>query len=117
MTEEQQSVSSTAILPVLPLRDVVVFPHLVIPLFVGRAKSIEALERAMEADKKIFLATQRDEGDDDGRADVHEGERLHGRELGSERPRRQAKSTTPRIPSAVSSQGCRSPLTTCHPAP
>jgi ATP-dependent Lon protease len=51
--------------PLLPLRDVVVFPHMVIPLFVGRAKSINALERAMESGKSIFLAAQRDASDDD----------------------------------------------------
>ncbi len=45
-------------LPVLPLRDVVVFPHMVIPLFVGRDKSMQALERAMEADKRILLVAQ-----------------------------------------------------------
>ena len=56
-------------LPVLPLRDVVVFPHMVIPLFVGRAKSITALERAMEVDKKIFLVAQKDAGQDDPGAD------------------------------------------------
>jgi len=54
-----------AALPVLPLRDVVVFPHLVIPLFVGREKSIRALERAMATDKRILLITQKDEADDD----------------------------------------------------
>ena len=42
-------------LPLLPLRDVVVFPHMVIPLFVGRAKSIKALEMAMEGDRRIML--------------------------------------------------------------
>ena len=52
-------------LPLLPLRDVVVFPHMVIPLFVGREKSIQALETAMNGDKQIFLAAQRDAGDDD----------------------------------------------------
>jgi ATP-dependent Lon protease len=52
-------------LPVLPLRDVVVFPHMVIPLFVGRAKSITALERAQQADKKIFLVAQKDAAQDD----------------------------------------------------
>lgn len=46
-------------LPLLPLRDVVVFPHMVIPLFVGRAKSIKALELAMEADRRIMLVAQK----------------------------------------------------------
>jgi ATP-dependent Lon protease len=45
-------------LPLLPLRDVVVFPHMVIPLFVGRAKSIKALELAMEGDRRIMLVAQ-----------------------------------------------------------
>ena len=45
--------------PVLPLRDVVVYPHMVIPLFVGREKSINALEAAMEAGKQIFLIAQK----------------------------------------------------------
>jgi ATP-dependent Lon protease len=52
-------------MPVLPLRDVVVYPHMVIPLFVGREKSIQALERAMASDKKIFLVAQKDAGQDD----------------------------------------------------
>jgi ATP-dependent Lon protease len=52
-------------MPVLPLRDVVVYPHMVIPLFVGREKSIQALERAMGLDKKIFLVAQKDAGQDD----------------------------------------------------
>ena len=57
--------------PLLPLRDLVVFPHMVIPLFVGRPKSIHALESAMEGDKLVFLATQRDPKiDDPGRADL-----------------------------------------------
>ncbi len=47
-------------LPLLPLRDVVVFPHMVIPLFVGRTESIRALEVAMEKDKRIFLVAQKD---------------------------------------------------------
>ncbi|MCW5238569.1 endopeptidase La [Verminephrobacter eiseniae] len=46
-------------LPLLPLRDVVVFPHMVIPLFVGRPKSIKALEKAMEADRRIMLVAQK----------------------------------------------------------
>ena len=52
-------------LPLLPLRDVVVFPHMVIPLFVGRAKSIKALEIAMESGKSILLAAQRSASKDD----------------------------------------------------
>jgi len=50
----------TQLLPLLPLRDIVVFPHMVIPLFVGRERSIKALETAMKADKMIFLASQKD---------------------------------------------------------
>ena len=53
--ETADDVSGT---PVLPLRDVVVYPHMVIPLFVGREKSIVALDRAMNADKKILLIAQ-----------------------------------------------------------
>ena len=53
----------------LPLRDVVVFPHMVIPLFVGREKSIRALEAAMEAGKRVFLAAQHDATDDDPSAE------------------------------------------------
>lgn len=52
-------------LPLLPLRDVVVYPHMVIPLFVGRDKSMEALEAAMADDKHILLVAQRDAGQDD----------------------------------------------------
>ena len=49
-----------ALYPLLPLRDVVVFPHMVVPLFVGRDKSIKALEWAMSHEKEIFLSAQRD---------------------------------------------------------
>lgn len=52
-------------LPLLPLRDVVVYPHMVIPLFVGREKSIQALETAMAGHKKIFVVAQKDAADDD----------------------------------------------------
>ena len=52
-------------IPLLPLRDVVVYPHMVIPLFVGREKSIAALEAAMAADKQIMLVAQRKASDDD----------------------------------------------------
>jgi ATP-dependent Lon protease len=51
--------------PLLPLRDVVVFPHMVIPLFVGRPKSIKALEVAMEAGKHILLVAQKSAADDE----------------------------------------------------
>ncbi len=52
-------------LPVLPLRDIVVFPHMIVPLFVGREKSVRALESVMKEDKAILLASQRDPSDDD----------------------------------------------------
>ncbi|MGB6229356.1 MAG: endopeptidase La [Litorimonas sp.] len=55
----------TQTLPVLPLRDIVVFPHMVVPLFVGREKSIKALEEVMRADKQIFLLTQRESSVDE----------------------------------------------------
>jgi len=59
-------------LPVLPLRDVVVFPHMVIPLFVGRDKSIRALDQAMESDKRILLVAQKSaETDDPGAGDLY----------------------------------------------
>ena len=57
--------NTTIELPLLPLRDVVVYPHMVIPLFVGREKSIEALEAAMTGEKQILLLAQRNPGDDD----------------------------------------------------
>jgi ATP-dependent Lon protease len=64
MTEILKS-EADASLPVLPLRDVVVFPHMVIPLFVGRKKSIKALEVSMEAGKQILLVAQKNAADDD----------------------------------------------------
>lgn len=57
--------SDSLLLPMLPLRDVVVYPHMVLPLFVGRAKSIAALESAMENDKYVFLVAQQDASKDD----------------------------------------------------
>ena len=51
--------------PVLPLRDIVVFPHMIVPLFVGRDKSVRALEDVMQDDKQILLATQKNAADDD----------------------------------------------------
>ena len=56
-------------IPVLPLRDVVVYPHMVIPLFVGREKSIKALEAAMENDKQILLVAQKSAAQDDPQTD------------------------------------------------
>ncbi|MCO5976533.1 endopeptidase La [Ideonella oryzae] len=56
-------------LPLLPLRDVVVFPHMVIPLFVGRPKSIKALEAAMDAGRQIMLVAQKAAGKDEPRAE------------------------------------------------
>jgi len=56
-------------LPVLPLRDIVVFPHMVVPLFVGRDKSVRALEEVMKGDKQILLATQKNSADDDPATD------------------------------------------------
>src|SRR5258708_28538834 len=55
--------------PLLPLRDVVVFPHMVIPLFVGRPKSIKALDVAMEAGKHILLVAQKSAAKDEPRAE------------------------------------------------
>jgi len=60
-----QSSENALELPLLPLRDVVVFPHMVIPLFVGREKSINALEAAMASDKQVFLVAQRNASHDD----------------------------------------------------
>ena len=51
--------------PVLPLRDIVVFPHMIVPLFVGREKSVRALEEVMQDDKQILLSSQIDPGEDD----------------------------------------------------
>jgi ATP-dependent Lon protease len=57
--------SDVQTLPVLPLRDIVVFPYMVVPLFVGREKSVRALEEVMRGDKQILLATQKNSADDD----------------------------------------------------
>ena len=70
MTETPQGVTQY---PLLPLRDVVVFPHMVIPLFVGRPKSIKAMEMAMEAGKNILLVAQKSAAKDDpGPEDMYE---------------------------------------------
>src|SRR5262252_3851527 len=54
-----------ALYPVLPLRDIVVFPHMIVPLFVGREKSCRALEDVMKDDKQILLVTQKNAAEDD----------------------------------------------------
>ncbi len=70
MSEKQDN--PTQIVPVLPLRDVVVYPHMVIPLFVGRDKSVAALDQAMKSDKQVLLVAQTSpETDDPGEADLH----------------------------------------------
>ena len=76
MSESEKNDDGMAIspqrLPVLPLRDVVVYPHMVIPLFVGREKSIDALDAAMSNDKSIILAAQTSAAlDEPGEADIH----------------------------------------------
>ena len=55
--------------PVLPLRDIVVFPHMIVPLFVGREKSVRALEAVMKDDKQILLASQKDASEDEPKAE------------------------------------------------
>jgi ATP-dependent Lon protease len=62
--------SAREIYPVLPLRDIVVFPYMIVPLFVGREKSINALEEVMKAEKQILLVAQKNAGDDDPSGDA-----------------------------------------------
>ena len=62
--------------PVLPLRDIVVFPHMIVPLFVGREKSVRALEDVMKDDKQILLVTQKNAAQDDpGPDDIYKSAR------------------------------------------
>ena len=68
-TNQEMTTTNNHPLPVLPLRDVVVFPNMVIPLFVGREKSISALDRAMDSGKQILLLAQKDAADDDPSVD------------------------------------------------
>lgn len=63
--QDEYDSSKNIILPLLPLRDIVVFPHMVAPLFVGRTKSVNALTEAMNKDKSVFLSTQIKAGIDD----------------------------------------------------
>ena len=69
MSESASTTMTPTELPLLPLRDVVVFPHMVIPLFVGRAKSIKALELAMEGDRRIMLVAQKTASKDEPSAE------------------------------------------------
>jgi ATP-dependent Lon protease len=65
MSMTPRTTGETGTYPVLPLRDIVVFPHMIVPLFVGREKSIKALEEVMGSDRQILLATQKNAADDD----------------------------------------------------
>jgi len=62
--KEQETASMKIQLPLLPLRDIVVFPHMIVPLFVGRSKSVSALANAMSRDKNVFMATQKTKVED-----------------------------------------------------
>ena len=69
--KDDEAESNKLLLPLLPLRDIVIFPHMVAPLFVGREKSVNALSDAMNKDKEVFLATQRKAGvDNPGENDI-----------------------------------------------
>ncbi|MFA6230531.1 MAG: endopeptidase La [Rhodanobacter sp.] len=79
MAKNAPHAASLDALPVLPLRDVVVYPHMVIPLFVGRDKSMRALERAMEGERQILLVAQKSPDIDDPEiADLHQVGTLAG---------------------------------------
>jgi len=70
VTKVQATENVKETLPVLPLRDIVVFPHMIVPLFVGREKSIKALEEVMREDKRILLVAQKNPADDDPSIDA-----------------------------------------------
>jgi ATP-dependent Lon protease len=71
--DERDPGAKTGLVPLLPLRDIVVFPYMVVPLFVGREKSVRALERAMAGDRTLLLAAQKDaKSDDPGRDEIYE---------------------------------------------
>ncbi len=61
----EKSLDGKTVLPILPLRNIVVFPNMIVPLFVGRDKSVKALEEVMNSDKQILLVAQKDESEDD----------------------------------------------------
>src|SRR5947199_3265923 len=65
LTTSRPTSGEAELFPVLPLRDIVVFPHMIVPLFVGREKSIKALEEVMREDKRILLVAQKNPADDD----------------------------------------------------
>ncbi|KWT72342.1 ATP-dependent protease La Type I [Hyphomicrobium sulfonivorans] len=69
-TNTEEKTAGKGLYPVLPLRDIVVFPYMIVPLFVGRDKSINALEEVMRSDKHILLAAQKNAGDDDPATDA-----------------------------------------------
>ncbi|MBO1078722.1 endopeptidase La [Roseomonas haemaphysalidis] len=69
MADKNPELLSGELLPVLPLRDIVVFPHMIVPLFVGREKSVRALEAVMKDDKQILLVAQKNAAQDDPTAD------------------------------------------------
>jgi len=69
MADKKPELTSGELLPVLPLRDIVVFPHMIVPLFVGREKSVRALEAVMRDDKQILLVAQRNASQDDPGSD------------------------------------------------
>ena len=72
LTDDSDHLPDSHPIPILPLRDVVVYPHMVIPLFVGREKSIAALDAAMQTDKRILLVSQKSaEVDDPGVEDLY----------------------------------------------
>ena len=58
--DDREGTSGTSRVPLLPLRDIIVFPHMVVPLFVGRQRSIKALEEATQKQSLIFLSSQKD---------------------------------------------------------
>ena len=114
MSEDTKTKDKTAgkgLYPVLPLRDIVVFPYMIVPLFVGRDKSINALEEVMRSDKHILLAAQKNAGDDDPatdaiypgrharlRAAAAEAARRHREGAGRRHLARAASSATPTTP-------------------
>lgn len=67
--DQQPAAPDTTLYPVLPLRDIVVFPHMIVPLFVGREKSVLALEDVMKDDKQVLLVAQKNASDDDPGSD------------------------------------------------